>query len=101
MEWFKNRRTATKLMLSFGLLALLMGTLGLLGLRGMSAIEGALADLHQNHALGVMHLERANTHLTATGRAIRRLQTAENADQLEQSRQDLLTHRQKFEEDFD
>lgn len=100
MQCFTNRQTATKLMLSFGLLALLMGAVGYLGVRGMSKIQDSLRDLHENHALGVMYLEQANTHLTATGRSIRRLQVAADAEQLEQSQQDLFAHRKGFEENF-
>jgi methyl-accepting chemotaxis protein len=101
MQWFKDRKTAAKLMLSFGLIALLMGGVGYLGIHGMASIQASLRDLHQNHALGAMHLEQANTHLTATGRSIRRLQVAADAEQVEQGRQDLLAHRKGFEENFE
>jgi methyl-accepting chemotaxis protein len=101
MRCFRNRRTATKLMLSFGLLAVLMAGVGCLGIWGMSRIQEALRDLHENHALGVMHLEQANTHLAATGRSIRRLQVAADAQQLEQGKQDLFAHRRGFEENFE
>ena len=101
MQWFRDRKTAAKLMLSFGLIALLVGGVGYLGIHGMTSIQASLRDLHENHALGVMHLEEANTHLTATGRSIRRLQVAADATQLEQGKQDLLTHRKKFDENFE
>ena len=101
MQWFKDRRTATKLFLSFGFLALLMGVVGYLGIRGMVKIQDSLRDLHQNQALGVMHLEQANTHLTATGRSVRRLQVAADAVQQQAAEQDLLVHRQQFVEHFE
>jgi methyl-accepting chemotaxis protein len=101
MQWFRNRKTVTKLMLSFGLLALLMGGVGYLGIRGMLRIQESLRDIHQNHALGVMHLEQANTHLTATGRSIRRLQVAVDEAQQRDSEQDLLAHRQQFVDHFE
>ncbi|MGD0297699.1 MAG: methyl-accepting chemotaxis protein [Bryobacteraceae bacterium] len=101
MQWFKDRRTATKLFLSFGFLALLMGGVGYLGIRGMARIQDLLRDLHQNHALGVMYLEQANTHLTATGRSVRRMQVATDAVQIRESEQDLLAHRQQFDNNFE
>jgi len=101
MRWFKDLRTATKLMLSFGLLAVLLAGVGYLGIRGMAKIQSSLRNLHQNHALGVMRLERANTHLTATGRSVRRLQVASDDTQLKIAEQDLFDHRRQFEEDFD
>jgi len=101
MEWFRNLKTATKLMLSFGLLAVLMGAVGFLGIRGMAKIQDSLRNLHQNQALGVMYLERADTHLTATGRSVRRLQVAASAAEQQTGEQDLLAHRQQFEENFE
>ncbi|MGD0295757.1 MAG: methyl-accepting chemotaxis protein [Bryobacteraceae bacterium] len=101
MQWFRDRNIATKLILNFGLLALLMGGVGYLGIRGMARIQDLLRDLHQNHALGVMYLEQANTHLTATGRSIRRLQVASDDAQEKEAEQDLLSHRKQFEDNFE
>jgi methyl-accepting chemotaxis protein len=101
MQWFRDRNIATKLILNFGFLALLMGGVGYLGIRGMARIQDLLRDLHQNHALGVMYLEQANTHLTATGRSVRRMQVATDAVQIRESEQDLLAHRQQFDNNFE
>src|ERR1039458_6719326 len=101
MQWFRNCKTATKLMLNFGLLALLMGGVGYLGIRGMARIQDLLHDLHQNHALGVMYLEQANTHLTATGRSVRRIQVAADAVKRKESEEDCSAHRRQFEENFE
>ncbi|HLK19171.1 MAG TPA: methyl-accepting chemotaxis protein [Bryobacteraceae bacterium] len=101
MQWFRNRNTATKLLLGFGFLAFILGAVGFMGIRGMAKIQESLRGLHQNQALGVMHLEQANTHLTATGRAIRRVQVAANALELKTSEEDLFSHRQQFEDNFE
>jgi len=101
MKWFRDRKTATKLILSFAVLAGLLAVVGYVGIRGMTKIQDALRDLHHNHALGVMHLEEANTHLTATGRSIRRLETAATSEGLQLGKQDLALHRQGFDEHFE
>jgi methyl-accepting chemotaxis protein len=101
MQWFKDRRTATKLMLSFGFLTVLMCGLGILGLRGMSSIQAQLRELHQYHALGVLHLEKANTHLIASGRSIRGALLTTDPAQIEQRRQEVLDNRKEFYDDFE
>jgi len=101
MEWFKNQRTAAKLTLSFGFLALLMGVLGFLGIRGMNEIQGKLRQLHQNHALGVMHLEDANVRLVASGRSIRSVLLASGKAQTDEEIGKVLAQRQLFSEQLD
>src|SRR5271168_3344973 len=101
MQWFRDRKIGAKLMLSFGLLALLIGGVGYLGIRGMAQIQDALRDLHQNDALGVMHLEQANTQYAQSGRSVLRLQVATDQSDWQAGEQRLLTHRKQFEEHFE
>src|SRR5690242_9463934 len=101
MQWFKDRRTATKLMFGFGLLAVLIAGMGVLGIRGMAQIQASLRELHHNHALGEIDLEQANTHLVASGRAVRGMLLATDVAAAEQGRQEALSHRQQFFDEFD
>src|SRR5580704_4939151 len=101
MQWFRNRKIGAKLMLSFGVLALLIGGVGYLGIRGMAQIQDALRDLHQNDALGVMYLEQANTQYAQSGRSVLRMQTATDQTEWQAGQQRLLTHRKQFEERFE
>ena len=101
MKWFKNLRTANKLMMSFGFLALLMSGVGYLGIRGMGSIQEALRVLHHSHALGALQLEKANAHLVATGRAARGLMLRTDAAGIEEHRQLVLAERQQCYNEFE
>ncbi len=101
MQWFKDRRTATKLMLSFGFLALLMGGLGYLGIRGMATIQASLRKMHEHHAVAIMHLEQANVHMVTAGRSVRGMMLRSDKAQLEQHRQQILVERQHFYEEYE
>jgi methyl-accepting chemotaxis protein len=101
MQWFKDLRTATKLMLSFGSLALLMAVVGYLGIRGMAGIQVELIDMHDHHTLGLLHLKQANVHLLMTARELRSMLLASDASEVEAHRQALLAERGHFYEEFE
>src|SRR5579864_9044988 len=101
MQWFKDRRTATKLMLSFGFLALVMGGLGFLGIRGMAAIQASLNKMHQHHAVSIMHLGQANVHMVTTGRSVRGMMLRTDKAQIEERRRQVLAERQHFYDEFE
>lgn len=63
--------TGTKLTLSFGLMALLIGIVGFEGIRGMADIRESLAGLYEKEALGVIYLKEANVNIVATQSAVR------------------------------
>src|ERR1700689_2439169 len=96
MQWFKDLRTATKLMLGFGLMALLMATVGYLGIRGMTGIQTDLVNLHDHDALGIMHLGQANVALVMTAREIRAMLLASDPSEMASLRQQLLANRERF-----
>lgn len=99
MQWFKDRKTVTKLMLSFGFMAVLIGLMGYLGLRGMAAIQASLRELHQNHALGLMHLKDADLDRANIARALR--QTIIDPARVEQQVSEVRKAREQFHEDFE
>ena len=47
MNWFRDRKTVTKLMLAFALMAILVAVVGSLGIRGMGRLDAALATLYE------------------------------------------------------
>ncbi len=101
MQWFRDLRTATKLILCFGILALLLAVVGGLGIRGIAGIHAELIDMHDHHTLGLLHLKQANVHLLMTARELRALLLAGDAAGAETHRQALLAARGKFYDEFD
>jgi methyl-accepting chemotaxis protein len=71
MQWFRNRKTTTKLMLGFCLMAALTAFVGYEGLQGMGMIEEELVELYNRHALGLSHLKEANIQLLMISRGVR------------------------------
>jgi hypothetical protein len=64
MTWFKNLKTMTKLMLGFGILALLMSVVGYMGLSGMAEIDQMMSTLYQQDMLGLR--DRKSTRLNSS-----------------------------------
>jgi methyl-accepting chemotaxis protein len=101
MQWFRDLRTATKLILCFGVLALLMAVVGFLGIHGMAGIQAELIDMHDHHTLGLLHLKQANVHLLMTARELRSMLLAGDTPGAETHRLALLAARGQFYEEFE
>jgi hypothetical protein len=71
MHWFRDRKTVTKLMLAFGLLAALMCVLGLEGIRNVSVLNARTRDMYEHHVLGLNYLKDGHLQLTTAGKSIR------------------------------
>ena len=71
MTWFKNLRTIAKLMIGFGILALLMGTVGYVGLSGIDTINDKLATMYQRDLLGLAAIKDVATDVALIGRYTR------------------------------
>ena len=71
MNWFKNRKAVTKLMLGFGLMALLLAFVAYRGLSSASQINNRLETLYQRDLMGLSAVKEANINLVYIGRSIR------------------------------
>src|SRR6185369_3110707 len=71
MNWFKNRKTITKLMVGFGFLALLIAFVGYRGITGMSTINDMLDTMYNRDMTGLSAIKEANINLIYVGRAMR------------------------------
>lgn len=89
MQWFKNQKTVTKLMLGFGLMAALMGFVGYEGICGMRETNDLLEDLYKKHTLGVAHLKEANVDLVNISRAVRNAILDDEADDVQKRISDI------------
>jgi methyl-accepting chemotaxis protein len=61
----------TKLMLVFGVMAVLMIVVGYQGIRGMGAIDQELKEVYEKHALGLNGLRRSQLRLAYVTRTLR------------------------------
>ena len=64
MQWFKNLKTMTKLMLGFALVGAIMGVIGYVGITNMGTISAGVGDVyeHQLIPLKIMAEARGQTH---------------------------------------
>ena len=84
MQWFKNRKTLTKLMIAFSIMAVLMGVVGYEGLSGVGEVNAMMDDLYQQHMLGLSAVLEVKALLPTIGREIRRSLIEEQASAREQ-----------------
>jgi methyl-accepting chemotaxis protein len=99
MQWFKDRKTITKLMLGFGFMALLMCFLGYRGLRGMEDIQSSLRQLYEKHALGVAHIKEADVQMLEAGRAVR--EAVLDPSRVDAQTEDVRKSRELFRTEFE
>jgi methyl-accepting chemotaxis protein len=71
MQWFRDRKTATKLMFGFGLMAVLLAFMGFMALRTMKEMNQQAGDLYRRHAIGISHSKEANAALIKAARGVR------------------------------
>jgi len=100
MNWFRNLRTITKLMISSGLLCAVMVFVGYWGLRGMETEYVLLRDLYEKHALGLSSLREANIALVETSRTVRNAIIDDKIEDINGRFDELRKGRQRFNETF-
>ncbi|MCW5978807.1 MAG: MCP four helix bundle domain-containing protein [Bryobacteraceae bacterium] len=71
MKWFKDRTTVTKLMLGFGLLAVLMAFVGYQGLTSMTRINDMLNTMYERDLTGVSAIKDVNIQFMGAARELR------------------------------
>jgi methyl-accepting chemotaxis protein len=71
MNWYKNAKTTTKLMLAFGLLATLLGVVGYQGVSTSNTLNNMLTALYEKHLLGTASIQDAKALIPTIGREVR------------------------------
>ncbi len=101
MQWFRNRRIATKLALALGVNVVLMGLVGYVGIREISRAQEHLNELN-NDAQASAHLKEAQAQLIyisrAVGNAILEQDEAAIERQVAEIKKRDATFRKEFEE---
>ncbi|HUI55402.1 MAG TPA: methyl-accepting chemotaxis protein [Bryobacteraceae bacterium] len=90
MNWYKNAKTATKLMLAFGLLAAIMGIVGWQGIRAAGTLSNMLDVMYERHMIGSEAILEAKAQLGIIGREVRQAILAPDSVSKEQSNRALL-----------
>ena len=92
MRWFYNLRTATKLILSFSVVCLILCGVAYLGLDKMSQINTALGTLYNRDLRGLADTKDANINMACIGRAVRQALLDEDKAAMEQQVQRIAKH---------
>jgi methyl-accepting chemotaxis protein len=70
MNWYRNRNTATKLMIAFSIMAGLMGVLGYKGLSDANTLDCMLEELYSNPMLGAAAVYEVKELIPTIGREV-------------------------------
>ncbi|MFC5471728.1 methyl-accepting chemotaxis protein [Cohnella suwonensis] len=62
MKWFYNMKIGKKLIVSFILVALLAGTVGVIGINSLRSVDKKYTDLYNNFGMGQAYLGRVGTN---------------------------------------
>ena len=101
MQWFRNRKTATKRMLGFGMIAALLCVLGGEGIRNLQALNARTRDMYEHHVLGLNYLKDGHLQLTTAGKSMRNAMLAQSDADLEVRIDELHKNRDAFLADMD
>ena len=93
MQWYRNRKTVTKLMMAFTLMASLMAVVGYMGLRDANTLNHMVDTLYQRDMLGMAAVKEAQTTLTSLERDSRQAV-------LENDREAIRQENQKADQNF-
>ena len=98
MQWFRNRKTVTKLMSAFALMAALIGAVGFQGLTAAGKLNGVIDDLYAKHMVGSAVIYQMQVLVPTIGRDARQALIAQDAAGREQCARNLEGYFSSMEE---
>jgi methyl-accepting chemotaxis protein len=101
MNWFRNRRTATKLLLAFGLVVAIVIVVAIVGNGGMSSMNASVAALYERHAIGITHMKEAGKNLVRVSRTVRSALLDDNPDAIRRRQAEVERLREAFRQSLD
>ena len=101
MQWFRDCKTVTKLMIGFGIMALFMGVLGYEGIRNITALSASMRDMYEHNVLGLNYIKDANLQLATASKSMRNAALAKDSKDLEVRIGELHTNRETFVKDIE
>jgi methyl-accepting chemotaxis protein len=100
MRWFANRSVSAKLALGFGLLTVMMGLIGGMSMRSMSAVNEVTATMYSRDAVPLSKIRDAATQVAFTTRAVRDAILSPDAAAIDAQVAKLKEHRAAFDNEF-
>src|SRR5579883_1498918 len=101
MNWFKNRKTVTKLMIGFGLLAAMLCFVAYRGISTAQDINAKLTTMYERDLKGLSATKEANVDLIYIGRAFRAALLSSDKAEIERCRSEIETDKTKLNTNFD
>ncbi len=89
MNWFRNCKTVTKLMIGFGLIAAMLGFVAYRGVAAADGINGMLNTMYERDLKGLDSIKEANINLIYIGRAYRAAILASDKAEVDRLRGDV------------
>jgi methyl-accepting chemotaxis protein len=89
MNWFRNRKTVTKLMIGFGLVAAMLAFVAYRGLHAASEINAQLSTLYERDLKGLSAIKEANINLIYIGRGMRAAALSDDKAEIERHRSNV------------
>ena len=71
MNWFRNRKTVTKLMIGFGVIAAMLAFVAYRGITAAGGVNTMLNTMYERDLKGLSSIKEANINLIYIGRAFR------------------------------
>ncbi len=100
MNWFKNRKTLTKLMIGFGLLAAMLSFVAYRGISTAQEINANATLMYERDLKGLSAWKEANIDLIYIGRAFRAAILAEDQVDIERYRSEIEDAKTKLNANF-
>ena len=101
MNWFKNRKTATKLLIGFGVMAIVILAQAYVSSNEMEVLFGSLDQIHEKHATGLVHLNEASEQLNMISRTLDGAVLDGNAAAVPKQISDIQKYREIFSREFE
>src|SRR5579884_996719 len=101
MQWFRNRRTATKLQLAFAAMVALMCVLGMEGIRSLQDLNRTTRAMFDHDVLAFAYLKDADLQIMTSGKSLRDAILARNAGDRDKHIGNVIQQRQKFAADLE
>ena len=96
MNWFKNLRLATQLILSFVLVALIAGAVGAIGIANVNKLAASDKNMYENATAPMKNLDALNGHFQLVRNALSKSVSAQDPAHLPHPHPGCRRHQQRI-----